>query len=107
MSRYKSARSKACDVSKEVRQQVLERDHHRCIFCGNQNNLTMAHYISRASGGLGIVENIASVCITCHQALDHSTNRESMLLTFRQYLNYNHPDFLNVDRVYDRRQWLK
>lgn len=107
MSRYKSARSKSTNFSKQVKIDMLRRDKYRCIFCGTSEGLTPAHYISRASGGLGIIENGACVCVKCHQALDHSTNRESMLLTFKQYLNYHHPGFIDENRIFDRREWLK
>lgn len=107
MSRYKSARSRACDVSKEVRDEVIERDKHKCIFCPSHNNITMAHYISRGAGGLGIKENIACVCIRCHHDLDHTRNRNAMLCTFKQYLNFHYPNFGDKNRVYDRRTWLK
>lgn len=104
---FKSARSNATNFDKETKVDMLRRDNYRCIFCKSSNGLTPAHYISRASGGLGILENGACVCVSCHQQLDQSSNRDAMLCTFKQYLNYHYPSFGDENRIYDRRIWLK
>lgn len=104
---FKSARSKATNISIETKKRLLERDNHRCIFCKSSSGLTGAHFISRASGGLGIKENSASVCIHCHQRLDHSTERKYMLMEFREYLDKHYPNFTDEERIFDRREWLK
>ena len=104
---FKSQRSKATDFNKKIKMEMLERDNYRCIFCGNAYSLTPSHYVSRASGGLGIIENGACLCISCHQALDQSSDREQMMLEFQMYLGRHYPDFEDVDRIFDRREWLK
>lgn len=100
MTRYKSKRSNATNVTYETRVKIIERDNRNCIFCGTGHGLTAAHYISRGQGGLGIEQNVASVCMRCHQLLDHSTNRHVMLKRFRMYLDRFYPDFTDFDRTY-------
>lgn len=58
----KSKSSKACAISPAVRRTVLERDGGRSILSGSNENIQIAHYISRARLGLGIPENL--VCLT-------------------------------------------
>lgn len=108
MAKYKSDRSNACDFDLETKKAMLKRDKEKCIFCPSRYNLTPAHYISRGSGGLGILENGACVCIVCHNRLDHSTERKYLLAQFKEYLDMLYPDFKDVDRIYDRRKdWYK
>ena len=67
----KSRRSKATDISHKVKNKVWERDNHCCILCGNPNAMPNAHYISRANGGLGIEQNIVTLCQNCHNKYDN------------------------------------
>lgn len=69
-------RSKACDISQEVKKKVWERDHHCCINCGSPYAMPNAHYISRAHGGLGIEENIVTLCFDCHNNYDNGKSKE-------------------------------
>ena len=61
-----SKRSKACDISMEVKKKVWERDEHKCVICHNPYAKPNAHYIARSQGGLGIEENIVTLCLRCH-----------------------------------------
>ena len=93
----KSKRSKATDISSTVRKEVIKRDSPRdvpqCIFCGSLYSITIAHYVSRASGGLGIEQNLACVCFVCHSKLDQSVYRKSMLVQFERYLKRLYQDW--------------
>ena len=94
----KSKRSKATDISKDLRKVVMERDSHfspypTCIFCGNPYGLQIAHYIPRSAGGLGIKENLAFACYVCHSKLDQSNHRKPMLVQFERYLRRCYPDW--------------
>lgn len=71
---YKSKRSKATDIPKSVKEKVWERDNHCCIVCGNPYAFPNAHYIARSHGGLGIEENIVTLCLNCHNAYDNGNN---------------------------------
>lgn len=89
-------RTKAVSVSKHVQKAVLERDNNQCIFCHSTYQLTMAHRISRASGGKGIEQNLASACIVCHMKLDQSINRKKMLDFMEEYLVKHYGKLENI-----------
>jgi len=71
------------NTSKEVRLEVWERDNRHCIICGRPSMLTFAHLIGRSQGGLGIKENVVTLCAECHHELDNGKNREFYKSVFR------------------------
>lgn len=73
---YKSKRSKMCEFSKSERQVIYERDNYCCIFCYSNSTLSVAHYIPRSKGGLGIKENGALACQVCHRLMDFGSKEE-------------------------------
>lgn len=80
--RMKTKRSKACDIPQAVKQKVWERDGARCIICGSPTAMPNAHYIGRAQGGLGVEQNIVTLCQTCHHTYDNSPKRP----VYREYI---------------------
>lgn len=70
-----SKRSKACEISQKVKEIVWNRDKHCCIICGKLGSPN-SHYISRAKGGLGVEQNIVTMCIYCHNAYDNGYDKE-------------------------------
>lgn len=83
---YKSERSKACDITPAVKSAVWWRDRGRCILCGNKAAMPNAHFISRAEGGLGVEENIVTLCLECHDEYDHTAKKSVIREEIRQYL---------------------
>lgn len=82
---YKSKRSRACDIPKKVKEKVWERDEHRCIACGNLQAMPNAHFIPRSKGGLGIEQNVVTLCLDCHFKYDNTDKRP----IYREYIkNY-------------------
>jgi len=57
-------------VSHDIRDQVLTRDGHQCQHCGtpgsSRNRLTMHHKIYRRHGGPATVDNLITLCESCH-----------------------------------------
>ena len=54
---------------KFTRENLFERDSHRCQYCGNEyeaKELNMDHVIPRDKGGRTSWENIVTSCITCN-----------------------------------------
>lgn len=82
----KSKRSKACDITQAVKKKVWERDGAMCIVCGDYRAMPNAHYISRAHGGLGIEQNIVTLCQPCHHAYDNTVMRPQFREYIRNYL---------------------
>lgn len=99
---YKSKRSKACDISREVKEKVWERDK-RCVYCGRPSGLPNAHYIPRSKGGLGIEENIVTLCVNCHRNFDQTDLRQHYKEYIKNYLQSKYPGWNEEKLVY--RKW--
>lgn len=107
----KSKRAKACDITKAVKDKVWERDNGRCVVCDNRYNvMPNAHYISRAHGGLGIEENIVTLCTNltenkCHHFFDNGTAEERKVIgdKIRNHLQNHYPNWDESKLIY--RKW--
>ena len=97
-------RTKEVDISPNVKQAVYDRDGGRCILCG-QSGAPNAHYRSRAQNGLGIEQNIVTLCWTCHMETDQSTKRQDNLQEIRAYLDLWYPNFDDNKRFYRKDFW--
>lgn len=83
-----SKRSQWCDVSKELRKYIIERDK-QCIICGTKKPLTMAHiFLSRAKGGKGCKENIVALCNNCHYFIVDNPIGKTAIEKSKKYLEY-------------------
>lgn len=92
-------RTKALDISPRVKKIVYARDGGLCILCGSPGSPN-AHYISRGQSGLGIPENIVTLCQTCHTAYDQSTQREILKNEIADYLRSKYPGWDNMRLTY-------
>lgn len=102
----KSNRSKATDIPMSVKQKVWERDNHHCINCGSPYAMPNAHYISRAHGGLGIEENIVTLCHDCHHNYDNGKSKElkeHIKSKIETYLKSIYPDWNVESLIYKKR----
>jgi len=89
---------KSTTIPKAVKEAVAKRDsfngHPCCILCGKPAPteyplaFSNAHIISRAQGGLGVVDNIVTLCPECHRKYDQSTERNSIRTRLENYINY-------------------
>lgn len=70
----------------KVRKIVWERDHHRCIFCHSLYAFPEAHVLPRSEGGLGIEQNVVTLCRECHRKMDQTTKRKELLPQAKAYL---------------------
>lgn len=78
-------RTTALGIPRRVKEAVAARDSVEgwpcCIMCGlpsptsNPLAFSCAHYIARSQGGLGIEENILTLCPKCHQQYDNTPLR--------------------------------
>lgn len=100
----KSKRTKALEISKQVKLRVWERDNHRCIFCGRYVdwNFANSHYIKRSQGGLGIEENIMTNCINCHKDFEETSRRKEMKIFARNYLIARYPNWNENNLIYKK-----
>lgn len=89
----KSRRTKALEIPQAVKARVYERDGGCCIWCGSPMGQPNAHYVPRSKGGLGIEENILTLCWPCHMKYDQSTDRKDMGRYFMGYLINEYPEW--------------
>lgn len=97
-------RTKALMIRKDVKDRVWERDNHCCVYCGNPYANPEAHFIPRSQGGLGIEENILTLCRECHHKFDQSPKRLHMRRFFESYLKSLYPDWDEERLVYRKEQ---
>ena len=96
----KTKRSKACDITQAVKQRVWERDEQRCIVCGSTQAMPNAHFIPRSRGGLGIEENIVTLCQNCHFAFDNTTQRPTFQSFIKDYLQEQYGAEWSEEKLY-------
>ena len=92
-------RTRACAISPKVKRAVLGRDEGLCIFCGRPG-LPEAHIVPRSHGGLGIEQNIVTVCRACHDRMDNSTDRRRMIGIAEKYMRMKYPGWEEEQCVY-------
>lgn len=97
----KSKRSKACDIPPKVKARVRERDEGKCVLCKLCEGFPNAHYISRAQGGLGVEENVVSLCLDCHGKLD-GAERNELKPKVKAYLQSKYPNWNEEDLIYSK-----
>lgn len=104
MKTRSSKRALALAIPAPVKRAVYERDAGRCVYC-LKPGLPEAHYIPRSRGGLGIEENVLTLCRACHDRFDHGTRfeREGMREFFREYLMSQYPEW-NEDNLTYRKE---
>ena len=93
MKKKSSRRAKALDIDKKTKERVWQRDGERCILCGNHEAMPNAHYIPRSAGGLGIEQNIVTLCSRDHFRFDQTTERETLREQIKHYLKSCYPDW--------------
>ena len=98
-----SKRTKALAISDGVRAKVLERDANKCIICKTPHNLTIAHYVNRGKGGLGVVENLVTLCLNCHFKTDQTISRKKYLEFIKVYLIWKHEGWSEEKLKYGNR----
>ena len=103
---YKSKRSKSTDISQKTKLIVYERDGGRCIICGRVGNPN-AHYIPRSDMGLGIEQNVVTLCRDCHHAYDNGGMRDEFGKLIRDYLKTQYPNWNEKNLLYDKYDWME
>lgn len=98
-------RTRALSISQKTKQIVYERDGRRCVLCGRTVTLSCAsaHYIARSHGGLGIEQNVITLCPGCHTLYDQTPARQRIRSRLRDYLVSIYGEFDDADLVY--RKW--
>lgn len=75
-----------------------------CIWCGAPYAEPEVHFIPRSQGGLGIEENILTLCRRCHFRFDHTADRAEMQAYFRKYLRSKYPGWCEARLIQNRKR---
>ena len=100
-----SKRSKACEISQKTKLIVWERDNHKCIICKRYVPVSCAnaHFIKRSQGGLGIEQNIVTLCLNCHYEEDFGQNTKLYEEQIKNYLkDYYGSNWSISDLIYKK-----
>ncbi len=101
-------RTKALQISHKTRERVYSRDGCECVLCRlmldchNSHNLQCAHFIGRAQSGLGIEENLVTLCENHHRDYDQSARRTEYREIIEKYLADKYPGWYAKRLVYDK-----
>lgn len=96
--------------SKALRMQVLNRDGRRCLICGRSAafyvdvELHVHHAVPWGHGGLTEIENLITLCKTCHDGLDPHYD---LPLTKLLGEKYPKPRPKYLDELSNYQQWVK
>lgn len=97
-------------IPQAVKKAVYRRDRGRCVLCGCLGE-PVAHVVRRSQGGMGIEENIVTLCPACHRAYDEGaglerlgrgTTRESLYCCLVAYLKGFYPDWSRENMIYHK-----
>lgn len=53
-------------VGKNLREEVFERDEHKCVRCGYDDHIQVDHILPQSCGGPHILENLRTLCRSCN-----------------------------------------
>ena len=95
-------RTKALDISPAVRKAVWERDGGRCVLCLSPEAAPNAHYIARSHGGLGIEQNLVTLCSACHHRYDNTPDRPYIREELKAYLMSRYEDWDQQNLIYKK-----
>lgn len=100
----KSLRTKKCDISLNVRKEVIDRDC-GCVVCKKTSSIEIAHFIPRSQNGLGIKENLVVLCKTHHDLMDNSIYQRQYRNYVADYLKSFYNDWNEEKLVYKGVRW--
>lgn len=101
-----SARTSKTAILPEVKKKVHERDNGCCVMCGIPLPVGMscAHIIPRSRGGLGIEQNIVTLCQEHHFAYDFGNDRKMLYDFFVEYLKQFYPEWEKDNMIFKKGQ---
>lgn len=101
-------------IPNDVKKAVYRRDNGRCVLCGCLGE-PVAHVIRRSHGGMGVEQNIVTLCPKCHYAFDEGLfmsrlrmiglhTREEVKNYIFAYMKRLYPDWTPESVVYRKRR---
>lgn len=94
-------RTKATAIPMDVKHKVWMRDNYSCIICGMPGD-PVCHAINRSQGGLGIEENIVTLCTFHHMEMDNGKNGKALREKVIDYLKSHYPGWERDKVIYHK-----
>ena len=95
--------TRATAIPPNVKEIVFDRDDHRCILCYSNQGVPNAHVVRRSQGGMGVEQNIVTLCPCCHREFDEGKNAGQLYGEIVAHLKQFYPDWTREQVVY--RKW--
>ena len=85
--------TKATAISPEVKRIVWQGDGKRCILCDRYAPMdwACAHVVRRSHGGMGVEENIVTLCPECHREADEGKTAKEKQEQIAAYISRCYP----------------
>ena len=89
-------------VPEALRNAVFDRDDHKCVTCGAEENLQIDHIVALSRGGFTVESNLQTLCETCNKQKAGGKKSQTETIT---KIKLHNPiqaiDLLNkMDRIY-------
>ena len=97
----------ATRISQNVKDAVSARDRGICVLCGRPGHPN-AHVVRRSQGGMGIEQNIVTLCHECHKQYDEGKleERRRDYVRLVAHLKGFYPEWNREDMIYKKwRPW--
>lgn len=94
--------TKKTNIPEITRLAVARRDGGKCVICGNPNAEPNAHIVPRSRGGLGVPENIITLCADCHYKFDQTPLRSIYKELIAEYMEQRYTGWNENELVYRR-----
>ncbi len=95
--------TKATAIPLNVKEIVFDRDDHRCILCHSTAGVPNAHVVRRSQGGMGVEQNIVTLCPSCHREFDEGRNGKQLYEEIVEHLRQFYPEWTREQVIY--RKW--
>lgn len=81
--------TKATAIPASVKRIVWQRDGKQCIRCHRYAPMAWAcaHVVRRSQGGMGVEENIVTLCPTCHREADEGRDAKEIQTQIQDYIS--------------------
>lgn len=97
--------TKATAIPPSVKAAVAKRDclngPATCILCGKPG-MPNAHIVRRSRGGMGVEQNIVSLCPDCHRELDEGKDSAMLMEIVVEYIKGFYPDWTPESVMYKK-----
>lgn len=94
--------TKMTAIPKNVKEIIFNRDDHRCILCKSIRGIPNAHVVRRSRGGMGVEQNIVTLCPACHRAFDEGPDAAQLYDEIVAYLKRFYPEWSRDAVIYKK-----